>query len=194
MLTKLALDLDGTMADLQSVILPEVAAETGIIVTADMIPDWSALGRYTGKPSGWRYEQAWDRYRERVESIQPYERGLDRITERLGAVAEVDVVTAHEESSREPISKWLRLQGVKYGELVIVPLRSHKEELCEHRIFVDDSENLARRIAGEQERHLECFLYDQPYNRGIGDGNGVARVRSLLEVAEILEGRRGSGI
>ncbi|MBI4015909.1 MAG: hypothetical protein HY362_04290 [Candidatus Aenigmarchaeota archaeon] len=199
MLPKLALDLDGTLADLHSVILPEVSAETGKVITANMITSWKALARYTGKSSeGWRYEQVWDKYKDRVEVIQPYERGLDRLTERLGKVAEVDIVTAHEEGSREPISEWLGLYGVKYRELVIVPLKSNKEELCRHGIFVDDSDSLARRIqekqrvrrvTGDQERLLECFLYDQPYNRGIENGNGVSRVRSLLEVVEILEGR-----
>ena len=196
---KLALDLDGTMADLHSVILPEVSAETGKVITADMITGWSVLARYTGKPSeGWRYEEAWDRYRGRVEAIQPYERGLDRITERLGKVAQVDIVTAHEKKSREPIEKWLELQGIQYRGLVIVPIKSHKEELCNHGGFVDDNESLARRIAekqrarrvaGAEGKVLECFLYDQPYNRGIGSGDGISRIRSLLEVAEILEER-----
>lgn len=182
---RIALDLDGVLADLHSVLLEKFSQVANRRITADMITRWDIADSFKlGLTSS--YFSAWDDYEP--ELISPYEPNAGLFVGRIREEVPVDIVTAHLESSRQRIERWLSLNHVPYDKLVLVGKGdgSHKlSTVSEHDVFIDDSPFLAENAPSS----ILVFLYSQPWNEQvhIPEGNpNVIRIHSLREVPELL--------
>jgi 5'(3')-deoxyribonucleotidase len=182
---RIALDLDGVLADLHSVLLEKFSQIINRRVTADMITRWDVAERF--KPGlASSYDSAWDDYR--AEQISSYEANVGFMVDHMQELAPVDIVTAHAESSRSNIERWLALNHISYRKLVLVGKGdgSHKLSMGrEYNVFIDDNPNLAEKAPSS----ILVFLYSQPWNQQvhISDRNSnLFRIHSLREVPELL--------
>jgi 5'(3')-deoxyribonucleotidase len=183
--SRIALDLDGVLADLHSVLLEKFSKFANRRITADMITRWDiAENIKPGLASS--YDTAWDDYR--AEQISPYEANVGFLVDRIRRLALVDIVTAHAESSRSKIERWLTLNRVPYDRLVLVGKGdgSHKLSVIgEYDVFIDDNPNLAENAPSS----ILVLLYSQPWNQQVhtpNENRNVIRIHSLREVPELL--------
>jgi len=182
---RIALDLDGVLADLHSVLLDTFSRFANRRITADMITQWDIVE--TLKP--WltsSYFNAWDDYGP--ERITPYELDAGLSVARIREAATVDIVTAHVESSRRSIERWLSLNRIPYDRLVLAGKGSglHKLSLDgNYEVFIDDNPILAANAPSK----VLVILYSQPWNqrvRKLEANSNVTRIRSLRQVPEVL--------
>lgn len=196
---KVALDLDGVLANLHSVLLPHFSAKVGTPLLTSMITQWNWIGKYAGNDAlNEDYFHVWEKFP--VEAIEPYERNITFTTSYLKAIAkDVDVVTAHDENSEKPILKWLEINGLVYNELVLVgdsrklngmsrsvnATSSADRKLSRTKtydIFIDDNPSLAEKIP----KGKTLLLYDQPWNRAVKGTESIIRISSLMDAASMI--------
>ena len=173
------------LADLHSVLLEKFNEVANRRVTVDMITRWDMVNSF--KPGLTScYDSAWEDYN--AEQITSYEPDVGHLVRRIREVAPVDIDTAHTESSRKNIERWLALNHVSYDKLVLVGSGDGLNKLTSvngYCVFIDDNPNLAEKAPNS----VFVFLYSQPWNQQvhIPDGNrNVIRIRSLREVPELL--------
>lgn len=182
---RVALDLDGVLADLHSVLLEKFSEAANRRITAEMITRWDIADSFKpGLTSS--YFNAWDDYKP--EQISPYEPDGGLSVGRIRERALVDIVTAHAESSRSRIEHWLALNHVPYDKLVLVGRGNGPHKLSvvsEYNVFIDDNPNLAEKASSS----VLVFLYSQPWNQQFripSENRNVIRIHSLREVPELL--------
>jgi uncharacterized HAD superfamily protein len=182
---RIALDLDGVLADLHSVLLEKFNEVANRRVTVDMITRWDKVNSFKPGLSS-SYDSAWEDYD--AEQITLYEPNVGLLVGRICEVAPVDIVTAHMESSRRNIERWLALNHVPYDKLVLVGSGDGLNKLTTvngYDVFIDDNPNLAEKAPSS----VFVFLYSQPWNQQVHilDGNrNIVRIHSLREAPELL--------
>jgi uncharacterized HAD superfamily protein len=188
---RIALDLDGVLADLHSVLLKKFSEAANRKITADMITSWHAADEF--KPGlSLNYYTVWEDYEP--EHIKPCEANTGGLVEKIRKTASVDVVSAHGESSRRNIQRWLEINRVRYENLVLIGGRigkgSHKLSLThDYDVFIDDNPALAEKAPS----NVLVLLYSQPWNQRIHRSrayHNVIRIRSLTEAPEHIKSRR----
>jgi hypothetical protein len=153
-----------------------------------MITSWHAADKFKAGLS-LSYYTVWEDYEP--EQIKPCEAHTGALVEKIRKTAPVDVVSAHGESSRRNIHRWLEINRVRYENLVLIGGRigkgSHKLSLTdEYNVFIDDNPALAEKAPSS----VLVLLYSQPWNQQIqrptSDTN-VVRIRSLAEAPERIK-------
>lgn len=182
---RVALDLDGVLADLHSVLLEKFSRIARRRITVDMISRWDAADRISpGLTSS--YDSAWEEYNP--EEIASYEQNVGNLVDRIHKTAPVDIVTAHAETSRVGIGRWLTLHRVPFDKLVLVGKGNGAHKLSivsNYNVFIDDNPNLAENAPS----NILVFLYSQPWNQHFKptpENNNIIRIHSLGEVPPIL--------
>lgn len=175
---KIALDLDGTLADIISAWLKRKGSrlDYNYIHRWDF---WKDLG-YTQSRFIDELSKCWMEW----ESIRPLEDNIDLYVKALNEFGKVDIVTARDSKSITYAKRWLRYHGIKYDKLVLVKYGEDKAKL-DYDLFIDDSPLNVHAIAMVNKRAL---LYDQPWNRYVKFGTiaRMSRIKSLREVLYIL--------
>ena len=173
------------LADLHSVLLEKFSKFANRRITADMITRWDIVDSFKpGLTSS--YSNAWDDYEP--ERIAPYESDAGLFVSQIREVAPVDIVTAHADSSRRSIERWLSMNHIPYDNLVLAGKGNgvHKLSLASaYEIFIDDNPNLAANAPSS----ILVLLYSQPWNQGVREleaHRNVIRIRSLREVRELV--------
>ena len=173
------------LADLHSVLLEKFNEVANRRVTVDMITRWDMVNSFKpGLTSS--YDSAWEDYN--AEQITSYEPNVGLLVGQICEVAPVDIVTAHMESSRRNIERWLALNHVPYDKLVLVGSGDGLNKLTTdngYDVFIDDNPNLAEKAPSS----VFVLLYSQPWNQQVHmpDGNrNVIRIRSLREAPQLL--------
>jgi uncharacterized HAD superfamily protein len=182
---RIALDLDGVLADLHSVLLEKFSRIAKRRITVGMISQWDAADKISpGLTSS--YESAWEEYNP--EEITPYEQNVGTLVDQIHKTAPIDIVTAHAETSREGIEHWLELHRVPFDKLVLVGKGNgaHKLSIVSNcNVFIDDNPKLAENAPS----NILVFLYSQPWNQSLklaSENSNVIRISSLVEVPHIL--------
>jgi len=187
---RIALDLDGVLADLHSVLLKKFSEVANRQITIDMITSWHAADKF--KPGlSFTYYSVWEDYEP--EQIKPCEPDIGSLVEQIRKTAPVDVVSGHGESSRQNIQRWLAIHRVRYENLVLIGerigKRSSKLSLTrDYNVFIDDNPALAEKAPST----ILVLLYSQPWNQLIQRSpadDSVVRIRSLAEVPEHVRSR-----
>ncbi|MEM1944876.1 MAG: hypothetical protein QXK39_03395 [Nitrososphaerota archaeon] len=172
---RIALDVDGVLADLAGMILRIYGEDTGIWLDRSFVTEWE----FWTKLGMSRREfvdlivRAWSRW----EEINPTEDDLAEDTDMLARLGRVEILTQRPAATVEPVKRWLRKHGVRHHGFTWVPLKSSKT-LFHYDIYIDDSPRLA-----EHMRKLKrpLLLYSQPWNASIVASDSVVRVSSLDE-------------
>lgn len=177
---RIALDVDGVLADLAGMILRIYGEDTGVWLERDFVTEWE----FWTKLGMSRREfvdlivRAWSRW----EEIKPLEDDLAEDTAILGKLGRVEILTQRPAVTIEPVKKWLRKHGISYHGFTWVPLKSSKS-LYTYDVYIDDSPRLAEHLRRLRRRLL---LYEQPWNTSVPASDNVVRVRSLDECIEYI--------
>jgi len=176
---KIALDVDGVLADIIFVWLDQYNNTHKKSITSDDIVQWDFWKEF-GYDKYRFYEElsnCWSRWID----VPPTEQDITATVEKLHSVGVVDIVTARDASSTKYVKKWLEHNKIKYNDYVAVMRGSDKADL-DYDIFIDDSPRNVVRIASKGKNAL---LYDQPWNRSIIDSK-IVRIKKLEEAVNVI--------
>lgn len=180
-MTRIALDLDSTLADTRV-----VAYELMFGDDHDRDPQESPTWDWPIEEYGAaRFLNAmWHAWTLRGEQIPPLEENIAGKIARLSRFGEVDIVTAHANhlGITEAKEEWVVDHGIDPNAFVVVETKADKTDL-NYDVFIDDKPTLPEKADDDQ----TVYLYDWPYNR---DASGeYTRVESLDEVIDAERAR-----
>lgn len=171
---RISLDIEETLADVRSLIIPRLKEEIGAEIE---IKDWNL--RNSPFSLDTLLELTREIWRSRWREIPLLERDLPSVLFRIDQMNEmaIDIVTARE-NCKTQMKKWLEMKEIPYKKYISA---TDKSEL-DHDVFIDDNPELA----GE----VNLILYDQPWNREVNDEKIIARIgeeRSFKDIPGILQ-------
>lgn len=177
----LAVDIDATMADIQSVFIKLAKERHGVDVKYEDINGWNFWMEKVGTPQTWQiFKDIWVDHWEEVQPTEPDVQ--DSLYKALGMGYEITVVTGTQKECIPFVSKWLDRQKVPYKSLVGLFSGQSKYDFP-WTVLIDDNPNLLKDIDKHRDRKL--FLYDQPWNRGV-HSSLVTRVKTFDEMLQEL--------
>jgi uncharacterized HAD superfamily protein len=183
---RIAVDVDGVLADLAGMFLKIHREDTGIELGREFIDEWE----FWHKLSMTRQQflrmlvRVWSRW----EEIGLLEEDAAEDVEQLATLGSVDILTQRPAETVENVKRWLNHHGIKYRSFTWVPLKSSKT-LFTYDAYIDDSPRLAEQLVGKGRLLL---LYDQPWNRKTPKAANIVRVASLDEAYRVLAEGLGS--
>jgi hypothetical protein len=179
------MDLDNVIANIHTAILPIFSAKMGKPYLPSKITGWGwgAKDEVPGAES--TYVNIWSMVD--TEDIDPQERNVGELLHRIKFhVDRLDIVTAHPDSCRDNILKWLERWRILPYECydLLIPTNGNPKEKMGYDLYVDDCAELFPKLNKDQ----IMIVYDQPWNRGLEyiEFNRVFRIESLATVPQIL--------
>lgn len=184
---KIAIDVDGTLADIHTPFVRHLnmrfkkeLEDLGLFpVTVKDINsyDWGAKIKalnFSPQDCVDMTDRIW---REEVLSIPPTEKGLrEKIGEIQSKYGSADIVTARKET--EPVKRWLEYQQIPFDRFVF----EEKKELLDYDVYIDDSPGLVERVPDSK----TVLLYHRPWNTKVFGKKNVRKVATFDEaLAEI---------
>ncbi|MFQ5920878.1 MAG: hypothetical protein ACE5JV_02550 [Nitrososphaerales archaeon] len=184
MMMKIALDVDGVLADIIHVWLEEYNKTNNRTLKKQEISQWDfwkgfGYDRY-------RFYEELSRCWSRWEEVPVMEQSIASSVEKLNSAGTVDIVTARDAASAEFVKQWLKHNEIMYSRYVPVMRGRDKADLS-YDVFIDDSPLNAVSIASKGKRVL---LYDQPWNRSVNHSK-VVRIKRLEEAVDVISGLPG---
>ncbi len=187
---KIAVDVDGVLADVIVTWLDIYNAEHHKSVTKDQVNHWDFFGSLGIDRVEFDriFELAWKNWRD----IPPCETMLSQKVRDLSKLGKVSIVTARSTSSIPSVKAWLSDKKISYNDMIVVDYGPLKSAL-EFDVFIDDSPLNAKNIA---ESGKLILLFDQPWNRDIS-GEGIIRISGFPEAIATIthllqkEGKEG---
>ena len=178
-LPKLAVDLDGVLADTIVPCCRITNARYSKNLEPESITKWKAweLVGISENEFFRALDDAWSNWR----NIPPTEDHLAEKVEKLLPIGIVDIVTGRSPGTVAPAKSWLKEQGIKFNSFVRTNGAMDKLRL-NYEIFIDDSPELMAALAGKEGKR--GVLYSQPWNREVAVGQEVSRVESWVDIPE----------
>ena len=166
---KIAVDVDGVLADIIVTWLDIYNAEHHNSVKKDEVNHWDFFGSLDIDRAEFDriFELVWKNWR----AIPPCETMLSQKVRDLSKLGEVSIVTARSTSSIPSVKAWLSDKMISYNDMIVVDYGPLKSAL-DFDVFIDDSPLNAKNIAASGKLVL---LFDQPWNRDIR-GEGIVRI------------------
>jgi len=174
---KIALDVDGVLADTIRSWLRLCNKRFGMNLTYDQIDHWNFWKDVGINQEDFEglFNEAW--YNWRV--LPPTEDKLAAKVELLKNIGKVDIVTGRTLDTMRYVEKWLAMQSINCNKIVVVEPDKTKGHL-DYDIFIDDSPLNAIDAA---ERGKMALVYDQPWNSHLDQRDNLFRIRDLSEAA-----------
>lgn len=174
---KIALDVEGTLADVHRVAFQRLKREREIEIDIDDVRwDFEDL---PGLSIETYLECAKKVWKEQWREIPPLESDLSESLLEIGRIDEIermDIVTSRDNCKTE-MKRWLHMNQIPYKRYII---EKNKYEL-DYDIFIDDNPNLVGKV--------DLILSDRPWNRDVDEGKVITRIggeRSFQDLPYIL--------
>lgn len=176
---KIALDVDGVLADIIVVWIQEYNKKHGKSISKETIKDWDFWKELGVDKYDFYFQlsNCWSKW----QAVPTMEQGIANAVEKLHSIGTVDIVTARDKPSTPYVLKWLEHNRIKYNDYVAVPDGRDKANL-DYDMFIDDSPHNALRIASKGRKVL---LYDQPWNKSVNNTR-VVRIKKLGEAIDVI--------
>ena len=177
---RIALDVDGVLADVMRAWLGRTNPGRLVPITTDDMAEWDFWRRFNiGRRDFYaELDACWG---EDWESIPPTEPDLAGAAASLCNLGDVDIVTARSASTDRYVRLWLDRHGICYERYVSVAAGPMKADLDGYDVFIDDSPINAEAFL---RRGRRMILYEQPWNASVRASPGIVRVRSLSAAAD----------
>lgn len=178
MILKIALDVDGVLADVIESWL-SYSNKIRPTISKSQISEWdfwknhdiNKFDFYNELSICWR---SW-------KNIPPTESNIASVTEQLSDLGTVDIVTARDESTHNDVKNWLKLHKVNFKNYVGV-LEGIEKSKLDYDVFIDDSPLNAKSILEEGK---SMILYSQPWNASFEDDRAT-RIYELKNAVPVI--------
>jgi len=182
---RIALDLDGVLADTMRLWIKLWRQRTGQELSFEELVDWDfwrELG-ITEAEFMRIMNDAWRMWRR----MPPTEEELSEKVSKLKTLGKVDIVTARPRETEEYVLRWLERHRIPFDDYIWIESSRAKLRLG-YDVYIDDSPLVAEE--GPVARRL-ILLYDRPWNRRVAENFYVRRVKGLSQAYQLLKGGVG---
>lgn len=179
-LLRIALDLDGVLADTMRLWIRLWRYRTGQIIRFEDLDEWD-FWKKLGISEGEFMDIMNDAWRL-WKIMPPTETLLSEKVKEIKKFGKVDIVTARPRVTERYVLNWLERHKIPYDEYVWIRSCREKPSL-NYDVYIDDSPLI---VDGCIRRRKLLILYHRPWNKLIQENIYVKRIKSLDEVPEIL--------
>ncbi len=178
---KIAVDLDGVLAETMFAWCKRANEELGTHLTTEDLDTWASWSKIGIKKDDFYrlLDEVWDTW----EDIPPTE---SRIAEKVAKVEELgdlDIVTGRSKRTVEAARKWLDHYRVGYRRFVRV-LGWRDKVFLNYDVYIDDAPELMPLIS--RGGRAWGILYDRPWNRDVTDMPRVLKAKSWDQMPVLL--------
>jgi uncharacterized HAD superfamily protein len=179
---RIALDLDGVLADTMVTFCRILNARHSTRFTVDSFTQWNAweIAGITVEEFFRTLDGAWLQWR----TIPPTE---ERLTDKVALLKEfgkVDIVTGRSEETVPYANLWLQEYHIPYDKFVRTASTKAKVKL-NYEVYIDDSADLMSLIASRLDS--KGILYSQPWNRKSPEMPRIFRVERWEQIPRVLK-------
>lgn len=179
---KIAVDLDGVLAESMLVWCERANREFGTRLRMDDLDSWSSWKKFPiSKDDFYRVlDESWDEWRE----IPPTEPDIAEKVARIEKFGDIDIVTGRSKRTVEAARSWIDHQKVRYRRFVRV-LGWRDKILLDYDVYIDDAPDLMPLIS----HSLKAWgiLYERPWNRSVAAMPKVLKANSWQKVPGLLK-------
>ena len=179
---KIAVDLDGVLAESMLVWCDRANKEFGTNLSIKDLDSWSWWKRFPiSKDDFYRIlDESWDDWRE----IPPTEPEIAEKVARIEKFGDLDIVTGRSKRTVEAARSWVVNQKVRYRSFVRV-LGWRDKILLDYDVYIDDAPDLMPLISHSPTAW--GVLYERPWNRSVIDMPKVLKAKSWRQVPTLLK-------
>ena len=179
---KIAVDLDGVLAESMLVWCQRANKEFGIQLKMEDLDSWSSWRKFPiSKDDFYRIlDESWDNWKE----IPPTEPEIADKVARIEKFGDLDIVTGRSKRTVEAARSWVDGQKVRYRRFVRV-LGWRDKVLLDYDVYIDDAPDLMPLIS--RSPIAWGVLYERPWNRSVGDMPKVLKAESWRQVPALLK-------
>ena len=179
---KIAVDLDGVLAESMLVWCDRANKEFGTHLNMEDLDSWSWWKRFPiSKDDFYRIlDESWDDWKE----IPPTEPEIAAKVARIEKFGDLDIVTGRSKRTVEAARSWVDSQKVRYRRFVRV-LGWRDKVLLDYDVYIDDAPDLMPLIS--RSPTAWGVLYERPWNRTVGDMPKVLKAKSWRQVPALLK-------
>jgi len=179
---KIAVDLDGVLAESMTVWCEIANKEYGTHFKMEDLDSWSWWRKSpVSKDDFYRIlDESWDDW----AGIPPTEPDIARKVERIESYGDLDVVTGRSKRTVEAARSWIDSQRVHYRNFVRV-LGWRDKILLNYDVYIDDAPDLMPLVS--RSPTAWAVLYDRPWNRNVSDMPKILRAKSWTGIPRLLK-------
>ncbi len=178
---RIAVDLDGVLAETMTAWCTLANHEFGTRLTIDDIDGWASWRKLgVSKDDFFRLlDEAWDDW----EQVPPTEPGLAAKVRKVETFGSLDIVTGRSRKTVPSAKNWLAHQGIPYERFIRVDGWRDKV-LLNYDVYIDDAPDLMPLVS--RNPAMRAILYERPWNREISTMRGVVRVKGWKQIPQVL--------
>ena len=179
---KIAVDLDGVLAESMLVWCARVNREFGKRLKMEDLDSWSSWNKFSiSKDDFYRIlDESWDEWQE----IPPTEPEIAEKVAPIEKFGDLDIVTGRSKRTVEAARSWVDSQKVRYRRFVRV-LGWRDKILLDYDVYIDDAPDLMPLIS--RSPTAWGVLYERPWNRSVGNMPKVLKAKSWRQVPALLK-------
>jgi uncharacterized protein len=179
---KIAVDLDGVLAESMLVWCELANKEFGIHLRMEDLDSWSSWRKFSiSKDDFYRIlDESWDEW----QKIPPTEAELAEKVARIEKFGDLDIVTGRSKRTVDAARTWVDDQKVRYRRFVRV-LGWRDKILLDYDVYIDDAPDLMPLISRSPTSW--GVLYERPWNKNVGDMPKVLKAKSWRQIPELLK-------
>ena len=178
---KIAIDLDGVLADASRIWMRLLNERFDISVNKTDVSQWDFWKKIGISKQEFEgvFDDAWKEW----QLIEETESGLQQKIKKIKEFGKTDLVTARNKKTMDDVMRWLEMSKIVFDDIVVVDEQYLKGYL-DYDIFVDDSPIQITEIANLDKVAL---VYDQPWNNHIIGRNNLIRVKNFSDVITVIK-------
>jgi 5'(3')-deoxyribonucleotidase len=179
---KIAVDLDGVLAESMLVWCQRANKEFGIRVKMEDLDGWSSWKKFSiSRDDFYRIlDESWDDWSE----IPPTEPDIAEKVARIEKLGELDIVTGRSKRTVEAARSWVDNQKVRYRRFVRV-LGWRDKILLDYDVYIDDAPDLMPLISHSP--RAWGVLYERPWNRSVEAMPKVLKAKKWDQMPALLK-------
>lgn len=182
---KIALDLDGVLAELLEGFCSIYKERCKKDLSLDQIKDWDFFEQlgFSEKELLDFLDEVWSMWRIIPPTEPDLEQYLMKLTESESVI--IDIVTCRNKKTIPYVKNWLKEYKIPYRSLIIAKNVAEKLSFG-YDIYIDDSPHLMKLIESN-EMDAKAILYIRPWNSTFPESQNVFRAENWEQIYQILK-------
>lgn len=178
---KIAIDLDGVLADASKIWIRLLNEKFNIVVTKSDVNKWDFWKKINISKQAFEntLNEAWEEW----STVEETEINLCQKVRTIRNLGKTNLVTARNEKTMNNVMKWLRKNKIEFDNIIVVDEFYSKAKL-DYDVFIDDSPIQIMEIANSKKLAL---IYNQPWNSNVKERNNLIRINNFFEAEKIIE-------